>query len=106
MKPHLRVQIARFVDDRFPGWVEAEFSDAEGVVRTIRDKYSIFTDKLLDSSSSYPQLGAVACVILVRWNRSDGVALARVETPGVEATTGESQFIVTADQIITPSGLG
>lgn len=60
----LAVQIIRFVDDSFPGWVECEFTDATGRVHTIVDRYPIFTQQMLDADSQYPQSGAAQCEVL------------------------------------------
>jgi hypothetical protein len=61
----LKVQIKRFVDQSFPGWVECEFVDAAARVHTVVDKYPTFTAKLLDAESHYPQSGLVECQIVI-----------------------------------------
>jgi hypothetical protein len=54
---NLFVQIVRFVDDRFPGWVACEFNDAASVLHVLIDKVPIFTTEVLDADSSFPQPG-------------------------------------------------
>ena len=44
------VQIIRFVDSSFPGWVECELIDADGKRHVIRDKVPILTAETLDAS--------------------------------------------------------
>jgi len=41
--PLVSVQIVRFVNRDFPGWVECELVDADGRCRVIRDKVPMFT---------------------------------------------------------------
>jgi len=57
----LSVQIVRFVDDSFPGWVECQFTDAVGRVHTLIEKYPMVTAQMLDADSQYPQTGVVEC---------------------------------------------
>ena len=45
------VQIMRYVDGHEPGWVECEFTDAEGRKHRIIDKVPIFTARPLDGAS-------------------------------------------------------
>ncbi|HXM97174.1 MAG TPA: hypothetical protein VN982_01730 [Candidatus Dormibacteraeota bacterium] len=97
---NLSVQIVRFVDDRFPGWVECEFVDANGLRHVLKDKYPIFTTELLDATSSYPQLGCVSCEVLARWQDAQGRELVRVTiTRPTESSEGLSEFVVAATQL-------
>jgi hypothetical protein len=68
----LRVSIVRFVDPHQPGFVEVEFEDADGRIRRILDKVSIFTEKVLDAESQYPQAGSLRCAIQRRWRGNGG----------------------------------
>lgn len=100
--PELCVEIMRFVDDRFPGWVECEFEDAMGIKHVLVDKVPIFTERALDSNSPYPQTGTAPCKVLARWKDSKGRELVRITTldpAGIESTQGISEFIVTAPQV-------
>ena len=47
------VSIVRFVDDYQPGIVACELIDADGRAHTFIDKAPVFTDELLDASSSF-----------------------------------------------------
>ena len=96
------VQILRFVDSDFPGWVECELVDAKDCHHTLRDKVPIFTAELLDADSQYPRLAAVPCEILGRFQDEKGRELVRVsiEQPCcVESTEGLSEFVVLASLV-------
>jgi hypothetical protein len=98
----LTVKILRFVDDRFPGWVECDFVDASLVRHSIIDKYPQFTTEMLDATSTYPQLGKAPCEILERWRDSQGRELARItlaRPAGMESKEGKSEFVVQATQL-------
>ena len=104
MTPHsnihnLSVEIVRFVDERFPGWVASQFVDANNVLHTIIDKVPIFTTELLDENSRYPQSGSMSCEVLARWQDNSGRRLVRIATHGMESTDGLSEFVVGASQL-------
>jgi hypothetical protein len=93
----LAVQIVRFVDDAQPGWVACEFLDAHGRTHTLIDKAPIFTDKMLEATSVYPQLGSVGCEVLARWKDASGRELLRVSTAKpcwITSTEELSEFVV------------
>jgi hypothetical protein len=100
--PNLRVSIIRFVDEHQPGFVECEFTDAEGIVHTLTDKVPIFSFEDLWSDSVYPQPGFARCEVLSRSQDSQGRKLARVtiaRPDSLESTTGLSEFVVLESQI-------
>jgi hypothetical protein len=100
---NLAIQIVRFVDSAFPGWVECELVDAEGRRHIIRDKVPIFTVEDLDADSRYPLKGAIRCQILERCKDGKGQELARVstaKTDAIESTEGLTEFTV-AQSLIT-----
>jgi hypothetical protein len=98
----MSVQIVKFVDNRFPGWLECEFVDAEGYNHRLIDKVPLFTTALLDATSGYPQSGIARCEILGR-SRDDKnrelvtITTARPDT--VESTEGLSEFVVLSTQL-------
>jgi len=94
---NLSVQIVRFVDESFPGWVACQFTDASGRVHTIVEKYPIVAAEMLDADSQYPQPGAVECEVLERSEDARGRKIVRVGMPGIESTEGLSEFVVLAD---------
>ena len=102
MNPNMQnlvIQIVRFVDERFPGWVASEFVDAKRIRHAIIDKVPTFTAELLDESSRYPQSGSVSCEVLAEWQDDEGRTLVRIATPGVESTEGLSEFVVLPGQL-------
>ena len=95
---NLAVQIVRFVDDSFPGWVACDFSDAAGRIHTLVDKYPIFTAQMLDTHSRYPQSGEVECEVVNRSQDDRRRELVHVRTLGIESTDGQSEFVVLSTQ--------
>jgi hypothetical protein len=112
MEADLAVQIVRYVDDHFPGWVESEFVDADGRCHTIRDKVLVFTADYarLGPDSDYPQPGQVRCEILSQSLRADDTRLVQigVERPwAMESTEGLSEFVVLSTQLsVNPEETG
>jgi hypothetical protein len=98
----LSVQIVRFVDDGFPGWVECLFTDAAGRAHTLIDKYPMFTAQMLDADSQYPQTGEVECEILRRSQDARGGELVCIRMLGIESTEGLSEFVVLPMQLSVP----
>ena len=103
----LQLQIVRFVDDGFPGWVECELIDAYGNHHMFRDKYPIFTTELPDADSHYPVNGFVRCEILDRYRDENGQELVRINTRSpwsVESQDGTSEFVVRANSVTSTPG--
>jgi hypothetical protein len=100
--PNLRVSIIRFVDEHQPGFVECEFTDAEGIVHTLTEKVPIFSFEDLWSDSVYPQPGFARCEV-VSWSQDPrGHKLARVtiaRPDGLESSRGLSEFAVFESQL-------
>jgi hypothetical protein len=99
----LSVQIVRFVDDSFPGWVACEFEDADGHRHTLIDKVPGFTEMMFDSTSIYPQDGYVACEVVERWSDTEGRDLVRINTEkpyGISSTQGLSEFVILSSQLV------
>lgn len=61
---YVAVQIVRFVDSVFPGWVECELVDASGRRHIFNDKAPMFTAEMLDADSKYPAPGDIYCEVL------------------------------------------
>jgi hypothetical protein len=98
----LAVQIVRFVDDAQPGWVACEFADAEGRRHELVDKVPIFSDVMLNETSTYPQPGGARCTILGRWSDVNSRELVRVSTvnpDGIASTEGLAEFVVLFSQV-------
>jgi hypothetical protein len=99
---NVAVQIVRFVDTSFPGWVECELVDADGRRHILKDKVPIFTVEDLDAESKYPVPGSVACEILEQYENEKGQQFVRVSTIKpyhIESTEGLSEFTVPASLV-------
>lgn len=97
------IQIVRFVDPSFPGFVECQLIDAFGKCHTFVDKVPIFTSAVLWDDSSYPQPGIIGCVVLDQLQDAAGRDLAKIDTSRpwtIESTDGATQFMVVASQLI------
>jgi hypothetical protein len=100
----LRVQIIRYVDDHFPGFVECEILDASGRVHTFVEKGPVVSNKWPGPDDSYPMSGEIRCEILEQWHCPDGRDLLRVTTEQpdhVETKDGVAEFVVLSSQIIS-----
>ena len=99
----VRVNIARYVDDSFPGWVECRLVDGRGYEHVFVEKVPVTTTRNLHAASSYPQSGVIACVVLGSSERHDGLQLVHIDvrTPwGVESVARRSQFEVFREQLV------
>lgn len=99
---YLSLQVVRFVDGSFPGFVEAVFTDAEGTQHTIEDKVSVIALSDLWSDSEYPQPGVAACEVLDRSQDPQNRSICRItiDRPwALESTTGQTEFVVLESQI-------
>lgn len=100
----LRVQIVRYVDDHFPGFVECELVDASGRIHTFVEKGPVVSDKWPSPDDSYPMSGEIRCEILEQWHCPDGRDLLRVTTEQpdyVETKDGVLEFVVLSSQVIS-----
>lgn len=98
----LTVQILRFVDEKFPGWVECKFVDATGRPHSFIEKIPIVTNEDLDADSGYPQPGIVGCEIVKQFQDDKGRRLVCITTSrpwSIETAEGLSEFTVSADLI-------
>lgn len=105
MSPDVRciaVKIVRFVDGRFPGFVECEFLDAKGRKHQLIDKVPIFTTEDLDVNCAYPKDGILRCEVLEQSKDEAKRGLVRVTTArpdAVESTEGLSEFLMPAKDV-------
>lgn len=98
----INVQIVRFVDSSFPGWVECLLIDTLGREWFFIDKTPIFTDQNLHEKSSYPQHGKIACEMIRLWVEQDGRerCIITTEQPwAISAKGGKVEFEVFYDQL-------
>jgi hypothetical protein len=102
---NVAVQIVRFVNSDFPGWVECELVDTAGRRHILKDKVPIFTVEDLDANSKYPTQGFAACEVVERYQNEKGQELVRVSTVkpyNIESTEGLFEFTVSAS-LVTPT---
>ena len=99
----VRVNISRYADDSFPGWVECRLIDALGHEHVFVEKVPVVTKAHLDVASGYPQSGVIACVVLGSSGSDDGRQLFHIDmqTPwGVRSLAGRSRFDVCTEQLV------
>jgi hypothetical protein len=98
----IAVEITKYVDDSFPGFVECCFVDAWGTVHSIVEKIPVVTLAHLHANSSYPQPAVIACQIIDRrkvGNRD--IAMVDTEFPWhIESIVGESRFEMLKSQLV------
>ena len=100
----VRVDITGFVDDGQPGWVECKLVDAQGQEHYFIEKVPVVSLEDLKASSSYPQVGLIACEVIER-KFVDGreIAIVTTERPwAVESVKGDADFSVFSDQLLEP----
>lgn len=100
--PAVTVEIARFVDDHQPGFVECVLIDAAGTKHTFIEKGPVVSAANLTATSVYPQSGSIACEVQDEWQSTEGTSLARISTEqpwGVESQNGHTVFVVAKSQL-------
>ena len=98
----IRVEISRYADESWPGWVECRLTDALGHEHVFVEKVPVLTTAHVDAGSSLPQVGVIACIVLGRSERDDGRHVVHIDTQtpwGVESTAGRSRFDVLTEQL-------
>ena len=101
--PAVAIQIMRFVDDHFPGFVECQLVDAAGVAHIFVEKVPAVTTEVLQLTSPYPRPGVIDCRVLAQWEDAHGIELTRIDTSmpwGVESSAGATEFVVASSQIV------
>lgn len=100
----ISAKIIRFVDNHQPGWVECEFSDADGRRHILTDKVPIFTDEMLAEDSVYPTPGKIPCEVLNRFQDGTGQHLVCVSTDKpycIKSAQGLSEFVIPVSLLTT-----
>ena len=95
MSVHVRCRIVRWTDDRFPGWVEAQLTDAQGRLWTFEDKVPIFTADTVTRETRLPVDAVLRCRVVSR-QRSESRDLVTVRTRDLDP---ELTFDVTPDEL-------
>lgn len=100
--PVVSVQITRYVDDHFPGFVECVLVDAHGVSHTFVEKVPTVIADSLSAASTYPCNGEIECEVCREWQDEKGLLLAVVSTErpwNIESTNGLGEFTVLSSQL-------
>jgi len=107
--PALTVQIERFVDDHFPGFVECRLVDASGRSHLFIEKAPIVTTANLGPNSPYPCDGTIGCEVESEFSDERGRRLSCVHTGrpwSIESTEGIASFVVLSSQVIHDDVIG
>jgi hypothetical protein len=98
----LQIQIVRFVDQGFPGFVAGEFLDAHGKRHTVIDKIPVIGTPELWKDSHYPQPSSIQCEIVETPDElaDRGQVRVNIDRPwGLETTDGSTEFVVHQSQV-------
>ena len=98
----VRVTIAAFIDEGFPGWVECWLVDVDGHIWKFHEKVPIVTAKQLWTDSEYPQPGWIACTVPESKPDPSGRLVLTIDTNSpwaVESVEGTTVFEVFAEQL-------
>jgi hypothetical protein len=96
------VQITRYVDDHFPGFVECVLVDVFGAAHTFVEKVPVVSTESLSAASTYPRKGEIECEICREWQDATGHAFSTVRIEirwGVESISGEREITVSSSQL-------
>ena len=96
------VEITRYVDASFPGWVELVLRDARGAAWTFIEKVPVVSTESLTESSSFPRAGTIACEVVPTSSEAAGSGLVEIDTSrplGIEAKDGTTRFLVRDSQL-------
>jgi len=98
----VKVQVVRYVDDAFPGFVECVLVGSHGRSWTFVEKGPVVTTFYPNADSPYPLPGVIACEVLGRHTDDAGRAVVNVTTArpwDVASTEGITTFDVFAESI-------
>jgi len=101
--PTVAVEITRFVDTSFPGWVEFVLLDASGASWTFVDKVPVVTVENLNEASDYPRPATIECEVVPAPSASQAAGLVTIDTSrpwGIETKDGTSKFVVRQSQLV------
>jgi hypothetical protein len=96
------VQITRYVDDHFPGFVECVLVDVLRATHTFVEKVPVVSTESLSEASTYPCNGEIECEICREWQDAEGHAFStvRIESRwGVESSSSERDITVSSSQL-------
>ncbi len=96
------VQITRFVDKHFPGFVECMLIDAYGRSHLFIDKVPVVSNENLGPSSQYPCDGGIRCTIETEYTDERGRLIVKISTEypdHVDSIVGDTHFVMLASQV-------
>ena len=98
----IEIEITRFVDDHWPGFVECALIDAHGRKHLFIEKVPVVTLSDLDSNSIYPTAGILGCELVKGSTepRTDIISVSTTNPWGIESTQGLFDFDVRPDQLV------
>jgi hypothetical protein len=100
--PTVAVEVTRFVDTSFPGWVEFVLLDAAGASWTFVDKVPVVTAEGLSEASDYPRRASIECEVVPDPSAARAAGLVTIDTSrpwGIETKDGISTFVVHQSQL-------
>lgn len=97
----ISVEITRYVDDSQPGFVECRLVDGWQREWFFEEKVPVVTVEHLDSASTYPRQGVIACRIIGRKsNGKQEIIIVDTSEPwGISSVCGKTQFEVLPGQL-------
>jgi hypothetical protein len=99
---YIQAEIARWISDDFPGFVEWRFSDKFGKEWRGVDKAPVLTTLTVRSDSQFPLPVLIACEVIATRRDSAGREIADITTKtpwGIAATDGTTVFQLYAEQL-------
>ena len=99
--PNIAVEITRYVDADFPGWVEFVLDDARGVRWVFVDKVPVVSAEDLTEATDYPRSASIECEVVPDPAVAES-GLVKIDTSrpwGIEAMDGTSTFVVHHSQV-------
>jgi hypothetical protein len=95
------VDISRFADASFPGFVECQLVDISDHIWRFLEKVPVVSTEHLTADSAYPRRGVVACEVLSRQDGDVPMVVIDTGTPwGVDTIDGNSCFTVAPTQVV------
>lgn len=99
----VRVAIVRYISDEpQPGIVECQLEDAHGRRWSFVEKTAIVSAEHLDTQTTYPQDGVIACEVVGRSADAAGREVVQIDTErpwNVESVEGITRFEVVLDSL-------
>jgi hypothetical protein len=94
---HLEVDIIKYTQEDFPGWVLLKFNDSSGKTHYFEEKVPIVSNRSIDENSFFPQKGFIRGNIID--TKNDVVCFSTLEPDHIESKNGVNTFYVDKKQI-------